>query len=305
MTIPVIFSVNDQYVAPLTVAMTSLVHNVANDQQYRLIVLNDGLTAEHQQRLKNLARKNVTVDLVAMGDQFKQVLAGETGKLRGDTMTLTIFFRLFIADLFPEYDQAVYLDADTIIDCDIAELAQLDLGHKLIAAAPDVFAGSNPQTAGYVEKVLGIPANQYINSGVLVMNLAQMRADHFSQRFATLHAATTVETIAPDQDYLNAMCAGQVKFLSQIWNANSMAVPQVANPKIIHFCLFEKPWYYLNVTYADRFWHYAHLTPFEADLLAQRDAYTQSQREHDQAGAQALITRTVQMAQTSAPLIDQ
>ncbi|BDZ31905.1 glycosyltransferase family 8 protein [Lactiplantibacillus sp. WILCCON 0030] len=305
MTVPVIFSVNDQYVAPLTVAMTSLVHHVANDQQYHLIVLNDGLTAEHQHSLKQLARKNVSVDLVSMGNQFKQVLAGETGKLRGDTMTLTIFFRLFIAELFPEYDQAVYLDADTIIECDIAELARINLGHKLIAAAPDVFAGNNPEAAGYAEKVLGLPINQYINSGVLVMNLAQMRADHFSERFAALHAATAVETIAPDQDYLNAMCAGQVVFLPQIWNANSMATPKVDNPKIIHFCLFEKPWHYLNVTYAERFWHFAHLTPYESELLAQRNAYTAAEREHDREGAQALIARTVQMAQTSAPLINQ
>ncbi|TXJ87231.1 hypothetical protein FU655_07970 [Lactobacillus delbrueckii] len=40
--------------------------------------------------------------------------------LRADFFTLSIFYRLFITELFPEYDKAVYIDADTVLNADIA-----------------------------------------------------------------------------------------------------------------------------------------------------------------------------------------
>ncbi|MFC6181248.1 glycosyltransferase family 8 protein [Lactiplantibacillus daowaiensis] len=301
-TIPVLFGVNDQYVPVLLTSMVSLIAHTDTTTHYRLIVLNDGLTPVHQQQLTDLAQDNVQVDLVSMTDKFKQVLANDQGTLRGEIQTMTIFFRLFIADLLPEYDQVVYLDADTIINTDIAALATMDLHHNLLAATRDVFASDNPATAAYIQTVLGIPTDQYFNSGVLVMNLQGLRAMKFSQKFMQAHATTLVTPVAPDQDYLNALCAGRVQALDATWNAMPMA-PALAAPKLIHYCLFEKPWHYADVRYHAAFWQAAQATPYEADFKQQLAAYTPAMQEHDQVVAKSLIAQTVKVAAAGHALV--
>ena len=46
----------------------------------------------------------------------------QENRLYSGKFTLTIYFRLFIAELFPELDKAVYIDSDTVINDDIAKL---------------------------------------------------------------------------------------------------------------------------------------------------------------------------------------
>ena len=55
-------------------------------------------------------------------------------RLCSGEFTLTIYFRLFIAELFPELDKAVYIDSDTVINDDIAKLYSVDMGDAMFGA---------------------------------------------------------------------------------------------------------------------------------------------------------------------------
>ena len=48
-------------------------------------------------------------------------------RLRADFFTLTIFFRLFIPEMFKEYDKCIYLDSDIVVPGDISKLYNVDL----------------------------------------------------------------------------------------------------------------------------------------------------------------------------------
>ncbi|AQP41290.1 lipopolysaccharide glycosyltransferase [Streptococcus gallolyticus] len=286
-TIPVFFATDDRYAKYLHVSLVSLIAHTSPLHSYHIHILNQGLTDQHQANFKKLETDNVTVDLVDMGEHFAQVMTGDTSTLRGDYSTMTIYFRLFIAEMFPAYDKAIYLDADTILLRDIAELFETDLSGNLVAAAFDSFASEVPITKRYVEEILGLEATDYLNSGVLVMNLKAMRAVNFCQHFVNLRTAYNFDLLAGDQDYLNVMTDGAKVKLSSDWNV----LPQIRidSPKLIHYNLFDKPWHYEGLAYEEYFWEYAKKTPYYQDLLDERAAFSKGGKEKDQESLAALL----------------
>lgn len=133
--VPVFFAVDDNYAAYLAVAIKSLTAHTDPARQYHLISLCDNLNTANQDLLKTYQQANVTISFVAINAQLKQAIDDRGNKLRSDYFTFTIYFRLFIAELFPDLDKAIYLDADTVILDDIAKLYDVSLGENLIGGS--------------------------------------------------------------------------------------------------------------------------------------------------------------------------
>ena len=112
-------------------------------------------------------------------DKVTRQISGDTNKLRGDYVTMTIYFRLFIADMFPQYDKAIYIDADTVAEDDLTTLFATDLGDNLVAGVVDPVMMTYPETMNLIQRDFGIQPGKYINSGVLVMNLAHASGAFF------------------------------------------------------------------------------------------------------------------------------
>ncbi|KJU74730.1 glycosyl transferase [Pediococcus damnosus LMG 28219] len=292
--LPLFFSVDDHYVPFLLVALKSMMANAKLAYKYQIIILHEGIKEENQKQISELANDQFDIKFVSMKGQLNKVMKGKEAKLRGDYFTFTIFFRLFIADMFAEYDKAVYLDADIIVPGDIGELYQTDIGDNLVGATSDFFIGGNPFLAEYSENSIGVPAADYINSGVLVMNLKQFRSQEFSNEFLYLYNKYHFETVAPDQDYLNAIGQGRIYHLGDEWNAQA-GYPQrvVDQPKLVHYNLFNKPWSYAKVAYGDYFWKYAKQIPgsYEA-AKAMQAAYSPEQIQADKDNYKGLVKNT-------------
>ena len=130
----------------------------------------------------------------------------------------TTYYRLFIPELYPEYDKAVYIDSDTVCLSDIAELYNTDMGDNLIAGIPDGVIQAIDIFKDYVERVVGVADyNNYFNAGVIVMNLKELRDYKFEEKFIYMLEKIKFE-VAQDQDYLNRLCKGRVKILDYSWN---------------------------------------------------------------------------------------
>lgn len=129
---------------------------------------------------------------------------------------------------------------------------------------------------------MGVPIGRYVNSGVLLMNLKAMRQTRFGERFLETLNRFHFNCLAPDQDYLNAMCAGKILYLDKTWDTTPQrGAAEIPNPDIVHYNLFDKPWCYDDIPYQEIFWDYARRTPYNSLLRAQLDAYTQAQKAHD------------------------
>ncbi|ANK58885.1 hypothetical protein BSQ39_11520 [Loigolactobacillus backii] len=299
-TIPLFFSVDDKYVPFLAVALKSIIDNATDGYDYQIIILHEGISQQNQKDIAAIGTEQFPIRFVSMKGRLEHVITGEQAKLRGDYFTYTIFFRLFIADMFPEYDKAIYLDADIVVPRDISQLFNIELGNNLVAGIPDVFIGSNPETVEYSEDAVGVPVTDYINSGILVMNLKELRATKLGHEFVTLYNKYHFQTIAPDQDYLNAMGHDRILRLGVEWNTQAAAVKEKdVSPKLIHYNLFAKPWQYKHTAFESYFWPYAKETPYYDQLIAMRDNYSVEQQDYDQSNLSGLLVTAPKVAQAA------
>lgn len=292
--IPVFFSVDDNYAPFLAAALNSAVKNSSKSRNYRAVVLHQELSEENKQKLGALASGNFKIDFVPMKDEVSTITDRLSNRLRFDIFTLTIYFRLFIPTMFPQYDKGIYIDCDTIVVSDIAELFDTDIGDNFIGACVDKSVIDVDPLGEYMEKAVGVSRYKYVNSGVLLMNLEKLREAEFDKRFLTLLNKYHFDSVAPDQDYINAMCSGRIHYLDEAWDAMpNDNRPALEQPKLVHYNLFSKPWCYDNVQYGDCFWKYIEGTGFEDAAKAHKAGYTDEKKKADADGMQVLINRAI------------
>lgn len=295
--IPIFFSINDQYAPFLSVAIMSIVDHASANNHYNIIVLEQDLSQENKDILAKLGTDNVTINFTRINDEdLQKQMTGEHTKLKGDYFTLTIYYRLFIAKLFPQFKKALYLDADIVCNTDIANLYNIDLQDNYLAAAQDAFAADYPQAIKYVEGVIGLPIKHYFNSGVLVLNLQQLRDHHFTEHFLSLLNKYHFDIMAPDQDYLNVICQNHTLHLGQKWNTMAkINGEKVANPQIIHYALFGKPWHYDKVDNERYFWHYAEKSPYLEAINQAKADFTSADAEADKKNLNYLLHKAIEL----------
>ena len=183
----------------------------------------------------------------------------------------------------PNADKALYLDADTIVLESPVALWQTELDDSYLAAVANPlypFMDNKPRVD------LGIAdPRQYINSGVLLMNLEEMRRDGFAKLLLE-YARAHPENPYPDQDALNALASDRHVSLHPRWNAqttlwdlridelpfSSDEIQQArARPAIVHFIGPFKPWHYLCThPYRSRYFEELAATPWPAPELEGR-----------------------------------
>lgn len=302
-TIPIFYAIDDGYAKFVAVSIKSLIMNANNNYNYDINVIYENLSEENAKKLKSLETDNVKIILTEMNQNLSMITDKLGNRLREYTFTLTIFFRLFIPVMFPKYDKCIYIDADTVIPGDISSLYNEDLGNNYLGCIVDKSTNDNEILASYFEKVVGIPRDKYINSGVLLMNSKKLRELKIDEKFLDLYTKYGFDVIAPDQDYINSMCYGHIKYLSDIYDA--MPNPnnkEVEKPVIIHYNLFLKPWQYENVQYYDYFWKYAKFTPYYDEILEIKNSYTDEDRKKDSEWMDLMVSRAKSLVGTKNTL---
>lgn len=290
--IPIFFTIDNGYAPFLAVALNSAIKNASNSRQYRAIVLHEGLSDDNKAKLQALETDNFKIDLTPMQANFEALDDRMSNRLRCDYFTLTIYFRLFIPSMFPQYDKGIYIDSDVVLTDDIAKLYDTDIGDNLIGACNDLSISDIPPLIAYTENAIGVKKHEYINSGVLLMNLKELRACDFGGHFLHLLNTYHFDSIAPDQDYINAMCNGKIYYLDAAWDAMpNDAKPPLSKTKLIHYNLFSKPWCYDGVQYADVFWLYARDSGFLEEITAYKAAYSEEKKKADAQCLELLVRR--------------
>ena len=290
--IPIFFTIDDGYAPFLATALTSAIDNCSKARNYKAIVLYRELSEENRARLTRLATDNFTIECTPMQAGLESITDRMSNRLRCDYFTLTIYFRLFIPTMFPEFDKGIYIDSDVVLRGDLAELYDIDIGDNLIGACADRSVVEVPPLARYMENAVGVEKHSYINSGVLLMNLKKLREVELDRHFLTLLNTYHFDCIAPDQDYLNAICNGKIHYLDARWDAMPTEdQPPLADAKLIHYNLFSKPWCYDNIQYGEYFWQYAKDSGYLSEIEAYKAAYSDEQKASDKKCLALLIER--------------
>ena len=285
-TVPIFFACDDKYVPYLDVAIISLIAHVSDENEYKITVLNNDISEAHQAALKRHAKDNVSIELFDVQEMLEPIRAKLPEMFY---FGVAAYFRLFIETTFPQYDKAVYLDSDVILLSDIAELYDTDVSGYLVGAVYEQNTDRSPMFTEYVENIIGIPHDTYFNSGVMVMNLKEFRAFRVQERF--LHMLTTYnfDSLAPDQEYLNVICHGRVKYLPTGWNKHSFPEPPEGELHLCHYALSNKPWHYADTINGEHFWEYAKRSEFYDALRREFNNYSDADRQRDRDGFMAIV----------------
>lgn len=278
--IPIFFAIDDGYMPFLAVALESLIENSSKKYYYSIKILYTNISEENKKKINKYKRENVNIEFVDLNYYIEKV---KDKLYTRDYYTNTTYFRLFIANLYPQYNKAIYLDSDILVLGDIAELYNQDMGDNLIAAAPDDVIQTTKVFQEYVEKVVGVADyRNYFNAGILLMNLDEFRKFDFQSKF--LYLLETIKfTVAQDQDYLNRLCKGKVKIIDKAWDTMPIGNETLEEKdlKIIHYNLADKPWHYDNIKYKEYFWKYAKKTEYYNEICKIKENYSEEERFND------------------------
>ena len=278
--IPIFFAVDDGYVPFLAVALQSIIENSSKEYFYSIKILYTNIEEENKKKILKYERENIKIEFVDLNYYIEDV---KDKLYTRDYYTKTTYFRLFIPNLYPQYDKAIYLDSDIVVLGDIAKLYNEDIGDNLVAAVPDDVIQTNKVFQDYVERVVGIATyKNYFNAGMLLMNLDEMRKFDFQNKFLYL-LGTVKFAVVQDQDYLNRLCKGRTKLLDKGWDRMPIPTDEIEEKDInlIHYNLTYKPWHFENVLYENFFWNYAKKTEYYDEIQELKNKYTDEERFRD------------------------
>ena len=285
----IVLAANDFYVPYVSALLESLHHFSGKIWNYDVIVMHRDISVKNQNILKKqLAdRSNISLRFLNIG-RYSSVF--EKMSLRGH-FTLETYFRLIMPKILKNYEKALYLDSDLVLNADPAELYATDVTGYLLAACHDVdtaglYNGFEPNKKEYMDNVLKIKKPyEYFQAGVILFNLVEFRKQFTTKEMLKFAASYKWELL--DQDVLNYLAQGKVKYVDLTWNVMNdwagIRISQIIalaphymnkdymrarqNPKIIHYAGPDKPWHQPYADMAEEFWIHARKSPYYEVIL--------------------------------------
>jgi lipopolysaccharide biosynthesis glycosyltransferase len=203
--------------------------------------------------------------------------------------TTAIFYRLILQNLLPNEKKILYFDCDTLIYKDLSEIYNLNITDKYYIGQFE----SKP-----LEKY-GKNLSNFINSGVMLINLENLRKDNIFKKIYQFLRDNNRTLFFLDQDAINVVCNKKIGFFpsyfvsSGICDLNSLKNINRKNkfynntnkyliePYIFHFKIYTKPWFGIAINknkmicfdFFPRFYEYARKTNFYFEILEQFRVY--------------------------------
>ena len=286
--IPVVLCSSSYYVPYLNVVIQSIAEHISEGNQYDILVLNSEILP--QDKAKTIASFKKFTQMSIRFIDVDEKMASHKYNFR-EGYSRESFYRVIMIDILKNYDKIVYLDCDLVLMEDVAELYSTDVAHYLAAAVRDP-AGigwyhiNHNRRLEYAKDVLRMAeTNNYFQSGVMVFHLNKIRETYTIEEI--LEVACMKEIAWGDQDVLNRLFYGNVKFLEPHWNViiNNKNQTQIKNytmlspqfifegymearkcPKIIHYA-GTKPWTEPNCDMGMYYWKYARNTSYYKLIL--------------------------------------
>ncbi|MDL2260345.1 glycosyltransferase family 8 protein, partial [Deltaproteobacteria bacterium OttesenSCG-928-K17] len=274
------------YAPYLATTLSSLIAQASPGRFYDLIVMGLNLGERDAGLIRSMAggRDNISIRIFEISefiDQHDFFVNAHVSK--------ATYSRLLFPDFFSLYSKLLYLDVDLAVLKDVADLFDIDLENQALGVVRDYYAVKDlplKSDAKWAAQLGLKNTENYFNAGVLLMNLERLRAENFEKQWFD-ELARVKKPRLHDQDILNAVCEGRVKFIDPCWNcqawneslgetitpadlpAELYAQYQAAkkSPGIIHYVSHNKPWNLPHLDLAEHFWQAARATPYYEKML--------------------------------------
>jgi lipopolysaccharide biosynthesis glycosyltransferase len=210
---------DERYFPGLYCAVASALCYIEPARDVDLKVLDGGISQTSKNTLSILANRIgkparlefVTVDSSVFG---KATL--------GPGRSHMAYCRILLSHLL-DVPRLIYLDCDLLVFRNLSALFDLQLSHgKLVAAVPDSETLSLADDSRPLAKRMNLPmVGSYFNSGVMLMNLDQLRKQHFFERAVEFLSTWRADYRFHDQSAINFLLHGHIEELPEYWNRPS------------------------------------------------------------------------------------
>jgi lipopolysaccharide biosynthesis glycosyltransferase len=242
-TIHIVFALDKNFIQHCGVVLTSIFENNKQDHFSVHIITNAEDSTHFRPLLKYIKNRNHTSSIHCLDSRLT-----ESFKISHHVSQAT-YYRIFIADLIQDLSRVIYLDCDVIVEGQLRELWDVDLGTAIVGAAMDL-------------------TQNFFNAGVMLMNLSRWRNEKITQQCIAWINANNESIVFWDQDALNAVLKKKFLVLHEKWNFMNTQVNHSAideqSIKIIHYYGSHKPWsYYCEHPLKDRYFRYLAVSPWK------------------------------------------
>lgn len=263
----IVFAADNNFATPLKVAVFSYLRS--NPEPTIIHVIQEELSRRHICDLEKLV-----LHFHPEKDGSKVVVHSvpkEVSFASRESCTVTAkatCYRYLIPNLLKECSRVLYLDCDLMLRGNLRELFSWDLEQKCLAGCRDGHVAIGDWGREIFDKY-GV--DDYINAGVLLLNLDQLRKEGVVGDFLRLDA----ENHFPyrDQDVINIATQGRRSVLPGVYNVTS-SDGEVKGAFICHFTGEAKPWYYPERGCYCREWEEARLDCFNILGIRATDVLT-------------------------------
>ena len=252
-TVNICLSCDNNYAQFAGVVITSILKN-AEGEKIKFFLLDGGIEENNKRKvleLKNI--KDCEINFIIINekdfDDYKQVKTHSY-------ITLATYYRLKIASILKNIDRIIYLDCDIVVNSSLYELFNVEL-------TTECFAGVNDINKNQIKE-----NPTYINGGVLVMDLKNMREQNLEEKFLLYTKENIDKITCGDQEIINEVCKGNIKIVDDKYNVQISDFMNrscfTKNPVIIHYIAKNKPWKNISLCYYKEYYlKYLQLTPWK------------------------------------------
>lgn len=258
---PIVIScaADDLFAMPCAVTLRSALANLPQRRSVKAFVLDGGITRKNRAKIVQSNEDfNVDIEFIKpKSDEIRRLFVGSRSNYPA-----AAYLRLLLPELLPAAcDKVVYFDSDIIVLGNLEKLWDVDIGDAYMLAAMDAANRSLgwPSHLKHIDlKRMNLsPAQKYLQSGVLVLNLKKWREAGITRKLLDFIAQHS-ELPYPDMDALNFVLAGKWRELDPRWNQipcvydfkNWRESPYteqelnnvVTDPYIVHYGSHPKPW---------------------------------------------------------------
>ena len=267
MEINIVFGIDKNYILQVFVVIRSILLNSASRFNFWIITFDEidyvveRLNLKLEEEFHNYSLSVIKFDSGIFNN----------ASLYNSHLTFAAYNRLLIPKTLVGVNKCIYLDADVLVVGDIKNLYNVSVDEYYVAGVRDY---SIISTNDEIHKeYLGIGSiEDYINSGVLLMNLKKIREDGVDARWID---GLTLKNMYEDQDVINRVCINNVKVINPKYNMFHFYIQEKLEENvvihlekfgvnmnkneicIVHMGSVFKPWNSLSFKYAYDWWEIA------------------------------------------------
>jgi len=255
--INVLYATDTNYMPHAAASIYSLLDKNRDAQQIKIFIIDDNISEDAKSKLANMVSSFSNASVVFHPFSLIKPKLG----IKETWFASVGYARLMISDITTD-DKILYIDCDTIINGSLEELWNTDIENYYVAGVLD-----NPIVAAR-EKVEISADDNYINSGVLLINLKKWREDNIEEKIVDMINRHNGFVVHHDQGIINGVCnkaikilhpkfntmsqfylmnANQIKSLYKIKNYyhNHELEEAISNPVIVHYIskFYYRPWF--------------------------------------------------------------